>query len=170
MEKDFTKYEYVNVTILKSLADLCRESYEAFGWEVMENTRGKDECIHMRRSRNVRERNRLMAEQRKMEDALMAIEEYEQKKSLTPVMFAIMTGLIGAGWLIASVIAISYRHMILFTIFEIIGFIVCAMAMVVYNWESDRHKDDYAAEENALYDKIYEACEKADRILGNEGG
>lgn len=61
MEKDFTKYEYVNVTILKSLAGLCRESYEAFGWEVMENTRGKDECIHMRRSRNVRERNRLMA-------------------------------------------------------------------------------------------------------------
>ena len=159
MEKDFTKYEYVNVTILKSLAGLCRESYEDFGWEVMGNTRGKDECIHMRRSRNVRERNRLMAEQRKMEDALMAIEEYEQKK--------IMTGLIGAGWLIASVIAISYRHMILFTIFEIIGFIVCAMAMVVYNWESDRHKDDYAAEENALYDKIYEACEKADRILGN---
>ena len=101
MEKDFTKYEYVNVTILKSLAGLCRESYEAFGWEVMGNTRGKDECIHMRRSRNVRERNRLMAEQRKMEDALMAIEEYEQKKSLTPVMFAIMTGLIGAGWLIA---------------------------------------------------------------------
>ena len=97
MEKDFTKYEYVNVTILKSLAGLCRESYEAFGWEVMENTRGKDECIHMRRSRNVRERNRLMAEQRKMEDALMAIEEYEQKKSLTPTMFAIMTGLIGAG-------------------------------------------------------------------------
>lgn len=121
----------------------------------------------MRRSRNVRERNRLMAEQRKMEDALMAIEEYEQKKSLTPTMFAIMTGLIGAGWLTASVIAISYRHMILFTIFEIIGFIVCAMALVVYTWESDRHKDDYAAEENALYDKIYEACEKADRILGN---
>ncbi len=80
MEKDFTKYEYVNVTILKSLAGLCRESYEAFGWEVMGNTRGKDECIHMRRSRNVRERNRLMAEQRKMEDALMAIEKYEQKK------------------------------------------------------------------------------------------
>ena len=52
------------------------------------------------------------------------IEEYEQKKSLTPTMFAIMTGLIGAGWLIASVIAISYRHMILFTIFEIISILI----------------------------------------------
>lgn len=165
MEKDFEKYEYVNVTINKKLAGVCRESYEAFGWEVLEDKRsGSGQTLHMQRPRQIKDRNKLMTEQRKMEDALIAIEEYEGKKTIAATMLSIVTGLLGSGFIIASIIALSYRHMVFFTITEITGIIICALAILVYNRLTDRHRDDYATEIAHLYEDVYEACRQADEI------
>ena len=165
MEKDFEKYEYVNVTINKKLAGVCRESYEAFGWEVLEDKRsGSGQTLHMQRPRQIKDRNKLMVEQRKMEDALIAIEEYEGKKTIAAIMLSIATGLLGAGFIIASIIALTYRHMVFFTVTEVTGIIICAMALLVNNRVSDLHRNDYAAEIAHLYEKVYEARRCADEI------
>lgn len=165
MEKDFEKYEYVNVTINKKLAGVCRESYEAFGWEVLEDKRsGSGQTLHMQRPRQIKDRNKLMTEQRKMEDALIAIEEYEGKKTIAATMMSIVTGLLGSGFIIASIIALTYRYMVFFTITEISGIIICALAILVYNRLADRHRNDYATEITRLYEDVYEACRQADEI------
>ena len=91
MAKDYDRYEYVVVTISRQLSMVCQETYEAFGWEIYESNRHSDGVqLHMRRPRKIKERSRVMAEQRKMEDALMIIEQCENNKKLGPTIAAIM--------------------------------------------------------------------------------
>lgn len=167
MEQDFSRYEYVNVTIVKDLAAVCGESYHSFGWQVLEEKKNAEGVtIRMKRSKNICDRSKLMIQQRKMEDVLIEMESYEKKRIIIPTMWAIVTGLIGCGFVAIAVYSLTVGRMLAFLLNQVVGVVLCAMALLVYNRTSDRHRDDYVTEINHLYEQLYDACSAGERLCG----
>ena len=170
MAKDYDRYEYVVVTISRQLSMVCQETYEAFGWEIYESNRHSDGVqLHMRRPRKIKERSRVMAEQRKMEDALMVIEQCENKKKLGPTIAAIMAGLIGSLFIAIAVWCITEARMIPFFVNQLLGVFFCVVPLWLYPRLMERHKDDYAAEIEKAYEQIEDACKKGIFLTHNGG-
>ena len=170
MEKEYRKYEYINVKIKYSLARKCGKCYESFGWEVLqEKISGEGKELSLRRSKKIRNRAGLMAEQWKMEDAMKRVEHYEYRKELRPTIICILVGMVGAAFFACAIIALTHGNWLLFFLLLIPGVILCTLPVWLKNWLMIWHVDDYREEVRDQNKLIYDACRAGRKILAEEG-
>lgn len=166
MKKDYESYEYITVKIKYDLAAMCRESYEAFGWEVLlERISGEGRLLQLRRKRKLKNRAKVMEQQRKMEDALVALERLESHSELFPTMISILLGMVGAGCIAASILALQNDRLILFFLLEVPGIVFATLPIWMKRWLLKPFRKRYEKEMDAQRRLIREACRKGEEWL-----
>lgn len=166
MEKEYLLYEYITVKIRRVLSDTCQECYQCFGWEILsEKIAPEGKELQMRRSRKIKNRTDLMAQQRKMEDAMITIERYENVKDLMPTIAAILVGLIGTVFFVLAGMAATRGLWAGFVILLVPGFALCTLPLYVHKVLLQKNQHMYEEEINREYGIIAEACEQAKNLL-----
>ena len=145
MEKDYENYEYIKVKIKYTLADECRNSYQAFGWEVLsEGISGEGRVFQFRRNKKLKNRMQVMEQQRRMEDAFVALERMEYQRELGPTLACILVGMTGAACIAASILSLQADRYLWFFLLEIPGIGLCTIPIWMKKWLMKWREKDYA--------------------------
>lgn len=166
MEKDYESYEYITVKIKYALAGICRESYEAFDWEVLqERISGEGRELRLRRKKRINNRTQVMEQQRKMEDAFVALEHLENQLAFLPVIICIFVGMAGAFLIAMSILSLQRDDFLWFFLLEIPGIALCTIPVWLKKHLMDWRRKKYANEVECQHRLIREACRKGRELL-----
>lgn len=169
--RDFVGYEYRDITVGRSLEALYVDDYQNFGWEFQEKpgfTTGiTSSTLRFKRNRKIINKAELTRLQRQFDSYAKEIEELERSKASSASIAAISIGIIGTAFMAGSVFAVTATPMniLLSVIFAVPGFIGWLLPYFVYKsmYAKRTRKVEQLIDEK--YDEIYEACEKASRLL-----
>jgi hypothetical protein len=108
---DFTAYEYLTIQVDRELEPLYKDTYRNFGW-IIEGygsalPNPSTVTIKLKRDRRFSNRQAVLEQQRKAENALASITSLEHSKQNSAVIAAISGGIIGSAFLAGSVFAIT---------------------------------------------------------------
>lgn len=166
MENKYIMYEYMEVKLKEELVEICSDCYHELGWIIINSKTGIDTVtLKMKRDRKIKNRSMLCELQRKCEDAFIAIERLEKNKLAKPMGVSLGTGLLGTAFLALSVFSFLASSFLLCILFAIPGFIGWGSAYFLYMklLKESTEKTKPLIEKN--YDVIYEACERARKLL-----
>lgn len=174
MAKEFTAYEYKEVTAEGTDTLFLRDCYENFGWEIQEkkkppkNSSDRERTVlQMRRNRRILNRPELVRLESNFEACLREKEELGRKKERNASIAAITVGIIGTACMAVSVMAFTatppiYWLYILTAIPAILGWVLpYFLYKRIYKKESEKLEPFIAAKQ----DEIYAICEKGNRLL-----
>jgi hypothetical protein len=168
-EQGFVGYEYKNVTVKQSSADLYADAFPSFGWmlEGAGTPLGLPGSVAMKfkRNRKIPNKVELTRLQRQFEAQIAEVECLESSKSLSASTVAYLIGVVGTAFMAASVFAFLADLLILCIILAIPAFAGWVIPYFCFTNIRKRKTAKLAPIIDSKYDEIYEACEKANGLL-----
>jgi hypothetical protein len=166
---DFTAYEYLTIQVDRELEPLYKDTYRNFGW-IIEGygsalPNPSTVTIKLKRDRRFSNRQAVLEQQRKAENALASITSLEHSKQNSAVIAAISGGIIGSAFLAGSVFAITAEMWLLGVPLGLVGLVGRAAGWFAYG----RVKAKQTAKVNPLidreYETVYAAGEQAAQLM-----
>lgn len=169
--KNFTAYEYKEITVDMEQASLYIDAYENFGWEPDEKMQASPALgkvtLHFRRDRKIINKAELTRLQRNFDACMEEIKSLEASKKSTATAVSIAVGLVGTAFMAGSVFAVTAATPMipLCIILALPGFIGWLLPIFLFK-KMVRHRTKKVApliEE--MYDELYTVCEKGSKLL-----
>ena len=154
--KNFTTYEYKEITVRNDKASLYLDCYESFGWRQDEN--------FPRRLVNKVELTRL---QRNFEATMNEILALEHSKSTAATIWALCTGLVGTAFMAGSVFAVTAAppRVLLCIVLAVPAFAGWIAPYFVYRILRDKKTRQVNPFIEEKIEEIYALCEKGQSLL-----
>lgn len=169
-DKNIIAYEYQEFPVKRSLASMCADSLENFGWELEGNSimLGKPDTLILKgkRDRKIRNKAELTRLQRQFASYLSDIQSLEFSKYVKGSAVAYALGIAGTAFMAGSVFAVTSGMVPLCVVLAIPGFLGWALPYFLYCAIIRRKTAEVAPLIDQKHDEIYEVCEKANTLLG----
>lgn len=164
-EKNFVGYEYTNVTVKRSVANLYEDSYENFGYELESKSDivGKIDSVLMRfkRDRKIRNKSELTRLQRNFDSCVNEVIELEKSKYIMASIVAYIIGIIGTAFMAGSVFFVTAGMVVPCIILAVPAFVGWALPYFLYKNIVKKKTAELTPLIDEKYDEIYDICEKA---------
>lgn len=164
-------YEYKDLTVEETKQSLYRDAYVNFGWESIESKHtatlpGKVD-LHFRRDRKILNRAELIRLQRNFEACMETLEKLEHVRDRSPKAYAIGLGLIGTVLVAGAVFAVTAPQPLILpaVVMAVPGFLGWILPGFLYRFLRKKHSQRVEPLMDAVYDEIYEVCEKGHKLL-----
>ena len=162
---DFVGYEYREISVKQSVASMCVDGYENFGWSLENTTYPMERMDHIvlrfKRDRKLRARAELTRLQHQFDGQLKEVARLEAAKTGKAMIAAMVIGVVGTAFMAGSVFAIVGGILPLGIVLAIPGVIGWALPYLVFR----RLGQDTAAQVTPLieqkHEELYSICEKA---------
>ena len=172
----FVAYEYRTVNVNQEFAPLYSDCYKNLGWIRLEQDEPGGTVtkpyikpgytpLKFKRDRKIRTIAKIDELQRECEQALASIERLEKSKKSRPTMNALIIGLAGTCFALGAVFSYQDKLILLCVILGIIGFAGWGAAYPLYNNEFSKVAAQAAPLIDEQYERLYQACEQANRLL-----
>lgn len=169
--KNFTSYEYKEITVRSDKASLYLACYESFGWQADENfppQETKDQIIlRLKRDRRLVNKTELTRLQRNFEANMDEIISLEHSKTSAATVFALCVGLIGTAFMAGSVFAVSAEppRIALSILLAIPAFAGWIAPYFVYRRVREKKTLQVTPFIEEKIEEIYGMCEKGQSLL-----
>lgn len=176
-EKDYTGYEYKEITVPAEQASMYLDCYENFGWVEDGNAETIDRqaplhdsrriALRMKRNRKIANKMELTRLQRNFEASAHEIETMEGAKTQMPLVWALVVGVIGTAFMAGSTFAVVHEPPIIWlcVLLAIPGFIGWIMPYFLYRRMVEQKKKKYDPLIEEKLEEIYEICKKGHALL-----
>ena len=173
-ENKFIGYEYKDVNVNRKMENLCLDGYQSFGWKLD----GKFPLqsgfttanIKFKRDRKIRNKAELTRLQRQFEASVSEIESMENSKTSSASIIAFTIGIIGTALLAGATFAFLSNMILLCIILAVPGFVGWALPYFCYKAAYEKKVAKVTPLIESKYDTIYEICEKASGLVGQDLG
>lgn len=167
---DFIGYEYRDFTITYELESLWADSMECFGWQLegrhISSLQGTNKVnLKFKRNRKIINKAELTRLQRQFEASVKNIENLEKSKTNTASAVAFTLGIIGCAFMAGSVFSFEAGRIPLTIILAIPGFLGWILPYFCYVKLRNKKTASLTPLIEQEYDKVYETCEKASKLL-----
>lgn len=139
--KEFYSYDYLAVEVNNTNAPEVMDCYESLGWEAtgsdsyVEN-RSLKAMLNFKRDRKIKNKEQLIRQQAKLDDAYANIKTLEKKKKEMPNIVSLILGIIGSlilgGGMSLCMVLGGTIPMVCGIIVGVIGIVVCAVNYPIY--------------------------------------
>ena len=168
-ETNFVGYEYKDVIIHRGSEPLYADGYPNFGW-MLEGTASTmnnpfSVAMKFKRDRKIRNKPELTRLQRQFESCVTEIETLERSKQLMASAIAYVLGVAGTTFMVGSVFAYLAGMLPLCVLFALPGFVGWIIPYFVYCSVRRKKTAEVIPLIDKKHDEIYEACEKANKLL-----
>lgn len=168
-QKDFIGYEYRDVSVKQSVAPLCVDGYENFGWTLEDTSYTAERMDHItlrfKRDHKLRNKAELTRLQTQFDGHLKEVARLEGTKTNRGAIAAMAIGVVGTALLTGAVFAIVGGVIPLGVVLAIPGLAGWVLPYLVFR----RLGQDTAARVTPLleqqHDELYTICEKANGLL-----
>lgn len=170
-QKNFTVYEYKEVTVRSDKASLYLDCYESFGWQQDENFPPQEEkdrvTLRLKRDRKLVNRAELTRLQRKFEASMEEIISLEQSKTSAATIWALVIALLGTAFMAGSVFAVVAEppRIVLSILLAIPAFAGWIAPVFVYRRVRDQKTRQVNPFIEEKIEEIYGMCEKGQSLL-----
>lgn len=165
-------YDYKTVeTDLRSSSEVL-DSYESLGWDLAGRSDGimGGVVLNFKRSRKIKNKERLNRVQVRLDDSLECIKVYEKGKSQSATAAAVIIGIIGAlllGTGMSFILAFGKLELWQFIasiILGVAGMAVCGLAYLAYVKMRAKNTSKMDVLIDKKHDEIAGLCEEAQRL------
>lgn len=169
--KNFTAYEYKEITVRSDKAPLYLDCYESFGWKPDENfppqESGDKVTLKLKRDRRLVNKVELTRLQRNFEAAMNEIIALEHSKTTAATIWALCTGLVGTAFMAGSVFAIvaEPHRVLLCIVLAVPAFAGWIAPYFVYRILRDKKTRQVTPFMEEKIEEIYAMCEKGQSLL-----
>lgn len=169
--KNFTAYEYKEITVHSDKASLYLDCYESFGWQQDENfppqEAGGKITLKLKRDRKLVNRIELTRLQRNFEANMEEICSLERSKHSTALIWALSIGLAGTAFMAGSVFAVTAEppRVILCILLAVPGFAGWILPYFAYRWVKEKKTRQVNPYIEQKTEEIYAMCEKGQSLL-----
>ena len=175
--KEFTVYEYKEITAGSSRVSFLIDGYECFGWKVDENAAGsinggsipnpKKTVLRLKRNRKIVNKMELTRLQRNFEACVEEIDALENAKTSVAAMYALIVAIIGTAFMAGSVFAVTAEppHIVLCIVLAVPAFLGWIIPYFLYKKIVEKQTEKLTPLIEEKYDEIYEICEKGNKLL-----
>ncbi|MFL0196311.1 hypothetical protein ACJDU8_12205 [Clostridium sp. WILCCON 0269] len=167
-EKKFVGYEYRDVTVIRGMEPLWTDSYASFGWLLEGNSsvpRINSVTLKFKRERKIRNKVELTRLQRQFEGCVKEIENLEKSKNLGASAFAYGIGIVGTAFMALSVFSYLGGMILTSIVVAVPAFAGWVLPYFGYLRIKNKKTEQVNPLIDAQYEKIYDTCEKASRLL-----
>lgn len=167
--REFTGYEYKEITADHRKASFLIDGYENFGWELDGNPVHEKGLLQMKRNRKIINKAELTRLQRNFESCIGEIEKLEKAKTDLATIYALVVGIIGTAFMAGSVFAVSAEppHILLCILLAVPAFAGWIVPYFLYRRTVAKRTEQLNPLIEEKYDEIYEICEKGNRLLNH---
>ena len=169
--KNFTAYEYKEITVHNDKASLYLDCYESFGWKQDENfpplESGDKVPLKLKRARRLVNKVELTRLQRNFEATMNEIIALEHSKSTAATIWALCTGLVGTAFMAGSVFAViaAPPRVQLCIVLAVPAFAGWIAPYFVYRILRDKRARQVNPFIEEKIEEIYAICEKGQSLL-----
>ena len=169
--KNFTAYEYKEITVRSDKAPLYLDCYESFGWKPDENfppqESGDKVTLKLKRDRRLVNKVELTRLQRNFEAAMNEISALEHSKTTAAIIWALCIGLVGTAFMAGSVFAIAAEppRVLLCIVLAVPAFAGWIAPYFVYRILRDKKTRQVNPFIEEKIEEIYAMCEKGQSLL-----
>lgn len=169
--KNFTAYEYKEITVRSDKAPLYLDCYESFGWKQDENfppqESGDKVTLKLKRDRRLVNKVELTRLQRNFEASMNEIIALEHSKTTAATIWALCIGLVGTAFMAGSVFAISAEppRVLLCIVLAVPAFAGWIAPYFVYRILRDKRTRQVNPFIEEKTEEIYAICEKGQSLL-----
>lgn len=169
--KNFTTYEYKEITVCSDKAPLYLDCYESFGWKQDENfspqESGDKVTLKLKRDRRLVNKVELTRLQRNFEATMNEILALEHSKSTAATIWALCTGLVGTAFMAGSVFAVTAAppRILLCIVLAVPAFAGWIAPYFVYRILRDKRTRQVNPFIEEKTEEIYALCEKGQSLL-----
>ena len=169
--KNFTAYEYKEITVRNDKAPLYLDCYESFGWKQDENfpplESGDEVTLKLKRDRRLVNKVELTRLQRNFEATMNEILVLEHSKSTAATIWALCTGLVGTAFMAGSVFAATAEppRVLLCIVLAVPAFAGWIAPYFVYRILRDKRTRQVNPFIEEKIEEIYAICEKGQSLL-----
>lgn len=169
--KNFTSYEYKEVTVCSDQASFYLDSYESFGWQQDENfppqETGEKVTLRLKRDRKLVNKVELTRLQRSFEAGMEEIDALEHSKTTAATIWALSIAVLGTAFMAGSVFAVTadpprIALCILLAIPAFAGWIAPYFVYRKVKEKKTRQVNPFIEEK---MEDIYAMCEKGQSLL-----
>lgn len=170
-EKNFTSYEYKEVTVPSEKASLYLDAYESFGWKQDENFPPQEAenkaNLKLKRDRRRVNRAELTRLQRNFEADMEELDALEKSPRSTALRWALGIALAGTAFMAGSVFAVTAKppHILLCILLAVPAFAGWIAPYFVYRQVKAKKARQTAPFLEEKMEEIYELCEKGQTLL-----
>lgn len=176
-KREFTRYEYKEVSAESGKVSFLIDGYECFGWELDEkppgNSKGgnlpdqKKTILRLKRNRKIVNKMELTRLQRNFEACVREIGALENAKTSVATMYALIVGIIGTAFMAGSVFAVTAQppHIVLCILLAIPAFLGWILPYFLYKKTVEKQTEKLTPLIEEKYDEIYGICEKGNKLL-----
>ncbi|WP_198401180.1 hypothetical protein [Erysipelothrix larvae] len=169
-EKNFVGYEYQDVTVKNAYVNLYVDSYENFGWEFEDKKSATHNVgsttLVFKRDRKIRNKAELTRLQRQFDSLVEQVDHLETKKVFKASAIAYILGVIGCGFMAASVMVMSFlSNTMLMIILAIPGVILWIIPYLVFRHIKNQSTLEVTPMIDEKYDEIYDVSMRANSLL-----
>lgn len=168
---EFVGYEYKTVTVDSTVASMCLDGYESFGWisdkKIQPPKAGATVTLQLKRDRKIANKMELTRLQRNFEACLTEIGTLQKSKTSTATAISIIIGLVGTVFMAGSTFAVTAAtpHIALCVLLAIPGFIGWGLPVFLHKKLVQKRINVVAPLIESKYDEIYELCQKGNSLL-----
>lgn len=186
--KDHIQYEYLSINVKSKFDPMIIDTYENFGWKIISSSAltDKDDYyinnvglngeklvnIKFKRDRKIRNKEKLNTLQRKCEEALKKIDKLEREPHLKGTMYSLTVSMIGCVFLAISVFIITgsneIRDYVISMPIGIVGLVCWVLSYFRYTKTKTKLEDKNHPLVEEQYDIIYNACDEAQKLIGEK--
>lgn len=169
--KNFTAYEYKEITVRSDKAPLYLDCYESFGWKPDENfplqESGDKVTLKLKRDRRLVNKVELTRLQRKFEATMNEILALEHSKTTAATIWALCAGLVGTAFMAGSVFAVTTEppRVLLCIVLAVPAFAGWIAPYFVYRILRDKKTRQVTPFMEEKIEEIYAMCEKGQSLL-----
>ena len=169
---NFVGYEYRDITIDRSIESMYADSYQNFGW-VLDSTSTPAIGINavamkFKRDRKIRNKAELTRLQRQFDSYVSEIMGMEKSKTSTAFTIALTVGLVGTAFMAGATFAFLAGFIMLCIILAMPAFVGWILPYFLYKTTYAKKAATVGPLIDGKYDEIYEICERANSLLGNQ--
>lgn len=169
--KNFTSYEYKEVSVRSEQASFYLDCYESFGWQEDENfppqEAGGKVTLKLKRDRKLVNKVELTRLQRSFEAGMEEIAALEHSKTSTATIWALSIALLGTAFMAGSVFAVTADppKIVLCILLAIPGFAGWIAPYFVYRKVKEKKTRQVNPFIEEKMEDIYAMCEKGQSLL-----
>ena len=161
---DTNRYEYKNIVVSGDHNALYQEAYQCFGWQpcgTRSNLLGERLwTISMWRNPRIRNREELVRLERKFEDCVEEIDQFERRKKNTAIGISLAVSLIGSALFVGGILALVVGRSVSMIILSNFLFVLaCLDYLISYFVYRNRAKSRTAADMEFMSKKYGEINE-----------
>ncbi|MDL2213959.1 hypothetical protein LJB76_00185 [Clostridia bacterium OttesenSCG-928-O13] len=168
-KNEFIGYEYLDVSVKQSVASLCVDGYENFGWSL-ENTAYPAErldsvTLRFKRDRRLRHKAELTRLQHQFNGQLKEVARLEAAKTGKAMIAAMAIGVVGTAFMAGAVFAMVGGMLPLGIALAIPGTVGWALPYLVFQKLGRVTAQQVTPLLEEKHDELYNICEKANGLL-----